>query len=78
MKASLRVIFLPMADSFAVMRENKLAAIAGGLFSILAFLPMLWALWLLLPIMEIIQGQEISPDSNFVTRLFLLLGKSLG
>ena len=78
MKFNLRVISSPLADSFAVMRGNKLATTAIVFFAALAFFSDALGILAVVPIMEAIQGQVVSEESNFVTRAFFTLIEEVG
>jgi len=78
MKSSFRVISSPIADSLAVMRENRLATLAIIFLSVLAFLADALGILAVVPIMEVIQGREIGPHSNFLTQAFIVVIDKLG
>ncbi|MEC9228730.1 MAG: hypothetical protein VYA21_07860, partial [Verrucomicrobiota bacterium] len=78
MMLNFRVISSPLADSFAVMRGNKLATTAIVFFAALAFLSDALGILAIVPIMEAIQGQVDSQESNFVTQVFFILIDEVG
>jgi len=77
MKSTFQVISSPIVDSIAVMRENKLPTVAIVLLSALAFMADAIGIVAIVPILEVIQGNEIGPDSNIVTRWFFIVSDKL-
>ena len=78
MKFNFTVIIAPVADSIGVMRENKLSTFTIVCLSALAFLSDALGIVAVVPIMEILQGNKIGPESNILTRTFFLASEKLG
>ena len=64
MKPIFGTLTAPMADSFKVMRQNKLATLVIVAASAAAFLADALGILAVVPIMEMLQGREIGPESN--------------